>query len=378
MATPIKSSDLVLTGGKPVVIFRHHPGTFLESGYLWLDQAKTLEVPGAPGRYIYTGEDTRSSNCPFVLETVTGDIVVALARNCKGIQYYYGASAETVLAFKPLKDDKMLDDNETFMTKRFNKPDIKGMRELTDGPTAKLKTNFYKMLHYSRMFKRLKLTDEKAFDDLSMRSFADTFERALEYAEVDGRRTVADESNADAEESARAGAAEKEHWLGVKARGEVLEKEHVDLANRVIFLRGKDEESIAAAKKIAEGEAYAGLTDKLHAAIDVCVRDFDDMDGSDEAQPPRVLLLPEKPIAQEKPTEAAKDRAEAAKDGVESDRESEGPLEGSPRRSSRKRVAVALLEPDVSSNRAGAGRGRGARGRGRPPKVAKVPEKKPR
>ena len=77
MSTGISSTDLVLTGGKPVWISRAHEGTHLDTQIAWLDRAKLMQVPDAPGYYIFAGA-LHYQDKPFILHCVTGDFSPAI------------------------------------------------------------------------------------------------------------------------------------------------------------------------------------------------------------------------------------------------------------------------------------------------------------
>ena len=89
----MSADHLIITGGKPVRFARDPEQAYYDFGIAVLNQDNTLQVPGT-AIYITTGAYIFTSEVPYVLECVSGNMIVALQRHGKDGGSYLALSDE--------------------------------------------------------------------------------------------------------------------------------------------------------------------------------------------------------------------------------------------------------------------------------------------
>ena len=186
------------SGGAGVVGFN-----FLEAGDAAVEELSFDELPGA-----------------FTLEMAEGvDLLVALTKHRGDTSYFFGVTADKVLAFEEPTPSKHFHAESTWSVVKLSSSNALAASRIENTESKKIADKFELILAHTPLFKERKLTTLKLLAEHGRRSWTKNVQAALTFAEKHEREAVKAKADAskDKAENKAAAAEAAERWSAMKA-----------------------------------------------------------------------------------------------------------------------------------------------------------------
>lgn len=175
---------------------------------------------GIPGHYFVLNNPPTFQRVPFIAEFEGGapDAVILLFKVIEARHYAVGVPVDAVLAFKPPRDSasrtQEVDEAALLTSYKLPHAGIKGVRELENTATHKLKDLVDNMLQFIPLFKHAKVKCLADLEKVEKTSYSKNITRACEAAELRLRKAAKERGDAakDSNES-RAGGKDAERII---------------------------------------------------------------------------------------------------------------------------------------------------------------------